>query len=139
MGRSKKKTTGPSSTDVQKTKPMDAILGVSELDVEEKVEDLVTLAKMLQSELVEGILEWVKSMERSGQNMDIGMNSILPILKSGNSKPASTVSLKENKPSVKINKEDKVDEINYWMPSIVGYVARENPPLNVFEGFARRI
>lgn len=40
---------------------------------------------------------------------------------------------------VKNNHEGIEDEVNFWLSSIVGYVAGETPPVNVFEGFARRI
>lgn len=40
---------------------------------------------------------------------------------------------------VRITVDDIEDEVNFWKPSLVGYVAGANPPLFVFEGFVRRV
>lgn len=40
---------------------------------------------------------------------------------------------------MRITDEDIMEEVEYWMPSLVGYVAGANPPLHVLEGFIRRI
>ena len=61
-----------------------------------------------------------------------------PILRSGKVETPEIVTV-PLKSKVKITQEDIAEEVNYWLPSIVGYVAGANPPLNVFEGFARRI
>ena len=140
VGRPKKKS-GPSPSDVLKTKTMDSILGVSELMVEEEVDidKAATPEVKLTTDIVEGVLEWMKAMERSGQSVEIGTTSNLPILKSGCSASENVAPLEGSKSKVRITQADIAEEVNYWLPSIVGYVAGANPPLNVFEGFARRI
>ena len=71
--------------------------------------------------------------------MEIGTTSNLPILKSGCAASENVAPLEGSKSKVRITQADIAEEVNYWLPSIVGYVAGANPPLNVFEGFARRI
>lgn len=44
-----------------------------------------------------------------------------------------------NEDCVKIEYDDIQDEIDYWNSSIVCYVFGANPPINVMEGFFRRI
>ncbi|XP_062112517.1 uncharacterized protein LOC133823685 [Humulus lupulus] len=48
-------------------------------------------------------------------------------------------STNQGKKKVKIVQPDIEEEVNYWKPSIVGYVAGANPPLNVLDGFVRRM
>ena len=137
VGRPKKKS-GPSSVDVVQTKSMDAILGVSELEVQENDAELSpALRENLQTPIVEDLSEWTNTMDQLSQSVDLGTCSKIPILRSGDVK--TSVATAPMKSKVKITQEDIAEEVNFWVPSIVGYVAGANPPLNVFEGFARRI
>uniref|UniRef100_A0A803PQ90 DUF4283 domain-containing protein n=1 Tax=Cannabis sativa TaxID=3483 RepID=A0A803PQ90_CANSA len=43
------------------------------------------------------------------------------------------------KTKVKIEFEDIAEEVNYWQPSLVCYVIGANPPVNILDGFLRRI
>ncbi|XP_062104089.1 uncharacterized protein LOC133815249 [Humulus lupulus] len=102
-GKRNNKKKVPSSSDrVIKTRSMDAILGISELEVqaEEKMSDQY------------------RAFESPSQ--------IEESTNPGNKK-------------VKIDQADIEEEVNYWKPSIVGYVAGANPPLNVIDGFVRRM
>ncbi|XP_062102998.1 uncharacterized protein LOC133813991 [Humulus lupulus] len=40
---------------------------------------------------------------------------------------------------VKIEPKDIANEINFWQPSIVCYVVGANPPINILDGFVRRL
>ena len=123
----KKKTTGPSSIDVVKTRSLDPVLGVSELLMNntEVDKDANTKAK-LQSVIEENVSSWEKAMNRSGQDVALGMNSNIPILQSSNIQKDLDVGFdvedRRSKKIVKITQSDIAEEVNYWLPSIVGYV-----------------
>lgn len=137
VGRPKKKS-GPLSVDVVQTKSMDAILGVFELEVQKNDEGSSSAPREnLQTPIVEDLSEWTNTMDQLSQSVDLGTCSKIPILRSEDVK--TDVAIVPLKRKVKITQEDIAEEVNFWLPSIVGYVAGANHPLNVFEGFARRI
>lgn len=41
--------------------------------------------------------------------------------------------------SVKTDLEHIEEEVNYWNSSLLCYLVKENPPIQVMEGFVRRI
>lgn len=73
------------------------------------------------------------------KDLESGGQSSPPILKSFEPKDAGEQNGRSEKDPVQILPEDIEDEVKYWKSSIVGYVAGENPPLHVLEGFVKRI
>uniref|UniRef100_A0A803P9E3 Uncharacterized protein n=1 Tax=Cannabis sativa TaxID=3483 RepID=A0A803P9E3_CANSA len=102
---------GPVSTvDVQKTKSMDAVIGIKRVNFTDV------------------------------ESADEGKTSIPPILRSGNIQRNSDNSFKNlEKERVRITKEDIEEEVNFWFSVIVCYVLGANTPLSVIHGFARRV
>ncbi|KAF4367761.1 hypothetical protein G4B88_004993 [Cannabis sativa] len=122
---------GRSSSDrVLKTNLMDVILEITELEVEEKAEEEHDEEEQVEEEGAEegqsatrkDFSGWLNLANRSAQDVELGKISIPPLFS-----------------KVKITSRDIEDELNYWKPSIVGYVAEANLPLNILEGFAKRI
>lgn len=71
------------------------------------------------------------------QDVDCDKQVNVPIMKQNFD---VTVNQLDNKVvPVRITEEDIEEEVSYWKPSIVGYVAGANPPMHVLEGFVRRI
>ncbi|XP_062089160.1 uncharacterized protein LOC133795723 [Humulus lupulus] len=116
----KKKKRGPSSSDRGvKTRSMDEILGVKELEIaDDEDEPSQHLGAILLPRSTEAYLNFVSS--KIGEQVQDKEHMERPI-------------------GVKIELEDIEEEINYWQSAIVCYVLGANPPLHVLEGFMRRI
>ena len=127
---------GPSSTDRPKSvKTMDELVGITNLEVSDEEEEHEKAKETKQTEVE--ISEWVDMTEKLEQDVACGKQINVPILKQ---KINGTVDLNEGmKEPVRITEDDIEDEVNFWKPSIVGYVAGANPPMHVLEGFVRRI
>uniref|UniRef100_A0A803P9P2 CCHC-type domain-containing protein n=1 Tax=Cannabis sativa TaxID=3483 RepID=A0A803P9P2_CANSA len=119
-GKSKGKKTGPSSLDrVIKTRSMDVVLGIQELEVEEADESIEQCQKPMEQ-----YIEKIFSPEESEaliirQSLDTGKAEV--------------------KKTIKIDFDDIADEVNYWQPSLVCYVIGANPSISILEGFVRRL
>ena len=127
---------------------MDELLGITDLVVNEEEpeheqgEDLVVNEEDTEHGTVANdITEWADLVEKAEQDAACGKQILPPILRSDlklNGAENSNVEKLEPK-EVRITEEDIEDEVNFWKPSIVGFVAGANPPLHVLEGFVRRI
>ncbi|KAM6587258.1 hypothetical protein CsatA_009863 [Cannabis sativa] len=167
-GKAKGKKTGPSSSDrVIKTRSMDAVLGVQELEIEEAAESMEQYHKenvndhydekilspgeseqsiRRQSEIRNDFSDWLSIANRTAQDINTGKKVSPPILRSNivrNLENSFELSEKEveagSKKKIKIEFEDIAEEVNYWQPSLVCYVIGANPPVNILEGFVRRL
>uniref|UniRef100_A0A803NJX8 DUF4283 domain-containing protein n=1 Tax=Cannabis sativa TaxID=3483 RepID=A0A803NJX8_CANSA len=126
-----KKKKGPDSrANVKKIKTLDAILGV------EPVEPLIKQQEDIRKDF--GLL---LGSNCAGCNSVQGNNTIPTDLRYGSIKKNLEKSFaNENlKTKVKITDDDINEEVEFWKPSIVCYVLGANPPLQVLEGFARRM
>uniref|UniRef100_A0A803QEQ8 DUF4283 domain-containing protein n=1 Tax=Cannabis sativa TaxID=3483 RepID=A0A803QEQ8_CANSA len=92
-------------------------------------------------EVCQDFRSFLHANEKCNSTVAQGKNSIPPILHS-----APVVRNLENvfkspvsSSKVKIDFEDIEDEVNFWKSSIVCYVLGSNPPLQILEGFAKRI
>lgn len=128
------KNTGPSSMDrVKKMKYMDEMLGIIEFEVSEDEQEKAEGSE----QRVFGIAEWVNVLEQVTQDISCGKEVNVLVLKKNINE---TVNQQEEQVDpVRITEDDIEEEVSYWKPSIVGYVAGANPPLHVLEGFVRRI
>ena len=154
-GRPRKK--GPDSLDrVKGVKSLDAVLGISELNIEQDARS--DEAEIEESELTDQISiqlddvrtmsstmelsEWIEAARNLEEDINLGKTGTPPILRS-TEKEKLKQKLDDvgqgSKTMVKILDEDIEEEIEYWKPSIVGYVAGTNPPIHVLEGFVRRL
>ncbi|XP_062119155.1 uncharacterized protein LOC133832892 [Humulus lupulus] len=139
-GKSNGKKRGPSSSDrIIKTRSMDEILGVQELELADDVElenmqsqldssrgmpDSMPDSTPKQNVIRTDLGSWLSASEQAMQDVLLGIQS---------------TQNQGRKISVKIDPEDIEDEINFWQPSIVCYVVGANPPVGVLDGFVRRI
>ncbi|XP_062076430.1 uncharacterized protein LOC133781463 [Humulus lupulus] len=162
-GTSNGKKRGPSSSDrIIKTRSMDEILGVQELEI---AEDADLENTQLQSDLSRVMPEstpkqnairtdlgsWLIAFEQAMQDLLLGKHASALILKSPiieqpvgwsngeSSKGVHSTQTQGRKIGVKIEPEDIADEINFWQPSIVCYVVGANPPVSILDGFVRRL
>ncbi|XP_062104432.1 uncharacterized protein LOC133815631 [Humulus lupulus] len=125
--KGKAKKSSPSSSDkIIKTRLMDAILGVLELEVTEDMEM--------------GTDQLGRALESGERYSSLILRPLCFDMSTGD----STVRLenpltKEKKFGIKIEFEDITEEINYWQPSIVCYVLGSKPPMSVMDGFVRRL
>ena len=139
-GRPKKK--GPDSADQHRgVKQMDELLGVSELVLEDDGEideqgKSQTEPDLEAQKYVSTFTEWLDEVVVSKSEADL---KTLPILRSAKQVIESRSLEKGESSKVVISMEDIEDEVEFWKPSLVGYVAGANPPLHVLEGFARRL
>ncbi|XP_062073377.1 uncharacterized protein LOC133777697 [Humulus lupulus] len=129
----KKKKRGPTSSNRGvKTRSMDEILGVKELEFADEEDEP---SKQLGTDVATGkltsppILRFGKLVE----NLDSSFVNL-----------ETEEELKDKEQmkrtvGVKIELEDIEEEINYWQSVIVCYVIGANPPLHVLERFVRRI
>uniref|UniRef100_A0A803QHT0 Reverse transcriptase domain-containing protein n=1 Tax=Cannabis sativa TaxID=3483 RepID=A0A803QHT0_CANSA len=94
-----------------------------------------------QEDIRNDFVHFLKVNEQCNSDIQQGKTPIPPVLHSGFVVRNLENSFKgeEQKPNVKINLEDIEDEVMFWMPSIVCYVLGSNPPLQIIEGFAKRI
>lgn len=96
----------------------------------------------METTIIQDVREWSEAMMRSNIDISMGKSPQLPILKSGDivrNLENNFVGTSSTMCKVKITPHEIVDEVHYWIPLIVGYVAGANPHVSVFEGFARRI
>ncbi|XP_062088347.1 uncharacterized protein LOC133794921 [Humulus lupulus] len=162
--KSKKK--GPSSSDrIIKTRSMDAILGVKELEIDEEagdmklgVEEILSPEDMEENcrnrgEIHQNFSDWISHSNRVAQNVSTGVKTPPPVFRSNivqnlDSRFAGSIQEKlelegqqeqSPKSKVKIDFEDIEEEVSYWQPSIVCFVMGANIPLHVLDGFARRM
>ncbi|XP_062075600.1 uncharacterized protein LOC133779685 [Humulus lupulus] len=161
--KSKKK--GPSSSDrIIKTRSMDAILGVKELDIDEEAGDMKLGAEEIFSpadtedsrnrgEICQNFSDWLSHSNRVAQNVSTWAKTPPPIFRSNivqNLDSRFSGSIQEKvelegqheqspKSKVKIDFDDIEEEVSYWQPSIVCFVMGANLPLHVLDGFARRM
>ncbi|KAM6580820.1 hypothetical protein CsatA_004594 [Cannabis sativa] len=84
---------------------------------------------------------FLKRNEQCNSDIRQGKTPIPPVLHSGSVVRNLENSFKGDdlKPKVKITLEDIEDEVLFWKPSIVCYVLGANPPLQIMEGFAKRM
>lgn len=138
-GRKPKEThrsTGPSSADkVKAVKSIDEVLGIADLVMSEEEQKIEESSEQKEID----ITEWQDLSGNVECDVTLGKKIVMPILKSNQKKGSNgTVSDKKEEP-VRITDDDIEEEVAYWKPSIVGYVAGANPPLHVLEGFVKRI
>uniref|UniRef100_A0A803PRU1 Reverse transcriptase domain-containing protein n=1 Tax=Cannabis sativa TaxID=3483 RepID=A0A803PRU1_CANSA len=145
------KKRGPTSSgDVKRTKSMEAVLGIEPIDFSDVEEDeereafpaLSPRSSLSEIQRQEDVrLDFSHFMEANRQcNSNLGQGSIPPILRSGSVVRSLDSSFQSvGKPKVKITMDDIEEEVSYWNSTIVCYVLGANPPLEVLEGFARRI
>ena len=115
------------------------------------------------SDILHTFSDWLESIHRSKEkNKDHeSREGMIPILQqfeevvsdlneerfenvnldANNDDPVLNVQLNENEnqPLVKIDVTDIQDEVDLWVSSIVCYVLSANPPIQVMDGFFRRI
>uniref|UniRef100_A0A803PYE7 Uncharacterized protein n=1 Tax=Cannabis sativa TaxID=3483 RepID=A0A803PYE7_CANSA len=126
-GKAKGKKFEPTSLDrVIKTRSMDVMLGIQELEIDEAE----------------------KPMEQTAQDVSSGRKVSPLIIRSNivrnleNSFEKSHKCLEEilsSKKKIKIEFEDIAEEVSYWQPPLVCYVIGANPPKSILEGFVRRL
>uniref|UniRef100_A0A803P9J0 Reverse transcriptase domain-containing protein n=1 Tax=Cannabis sativa TaxID=3483 RepID=A0A803P9J0_CANSA len=166
-GKTKGKKTGPSSSNrVIKTRSIDAVLGIQELEIEEATDSMEQcheeyehyaekilspgeseLTIRRQSEIRNDFSDWLSIANRTAQDINTGKKVSPPILRSNivrNLENSFELSDKEaevtgSKKKIKIEFEDIAEEVNYLQPSLVCYVIGANPPINILEGFMRRL
>uniref|UniRef100_A0A803PT20 DUF4283 domain-containing protein n=1 Tax=Cannabis sativa TaxID=3483 RepID=A0A803PT20_CANSA len=159
------KKRGPSSSgDVKKTKSMDAVLGIEPIDFTDEEDDAhepdfeqhqvlsprSSLRELQRHDDVRKDFNHFLEVNHScRREVMTGNSPVPPILRSGSVIRSLDHSFQETsiekqnpdneKTIVKITMEDIEGEIEYWNSAIVCYVLGANPPLDVLEGFARRI
>uniref|UniRef100_A0A803PSW3 CCHC-type domain-containing protein n=1 Tax=Cannabis sativa TaxID=3483 RepID=A0A803PSW3_CANSA len=130
-GKSKGKKAGPSSSDrVIKTRSMDAVLGIQELEVEEAEEPMEQCHHSME-QYVEKVFSPEESKELIIRQSEIPQD-FSDWLTNDPGKEGT-------KRKVKIEFADIEDEVNFWQQSVVCYVIGVNPPISILEGFVRRI
>ena len=137
--RGRPKKLGPNSDDKNKgVKLLDEIMGVSELMVEEDSdEDRVEQDADLNEIRTPGkgiatVTNWIEEVERESE--DRMTKFVPPIMRS--IQMSGPAKMEEGESSMVTITEE---EIEFWLPSIVGYVVGANPPLHVLDGFVRRL
>lgn len=157
-GRAKKsaqkgqsKATGSSSSPVKKTKSVDEVTGIRELQVpspiaekaiavENEVEEVYEMVpativredKISQEQRV--ILDW-KAATTSGANQPETARR-MPWADDVEQQERNQV---RTSPLVMIDSDDIQEEVEYWSSAVVCYVLGANPPFKVMDGFFRRI
>ncbi|XP_062075912.1 uncharacterized protein LOC133780045 [Humulus lupulus] len=155
--KSKGKRTGPTSADrVIKTRSMDAILGIQELEMtedeqgagEERTCRESTLAP--RTGICTNVEDWISASKQAMQDVNMGKAVPSPILQSNYTNVTSSgakekavtgkgVIDQKRTSGVKIDVEDIAEEVNFWQSSLVCYVLGANPPIRILEGFVRRL
>ncbi|KMT03649.1 hypothetical protein BVRB_8g189880 [Beta vulgaris subsp. vulgaris] len=132
----KNKEDGPISySQAKKTKSMDAILGIQEMEVESDSDGSEEGEILSPKASIEAL--------RVQSEDHITFSSWLSVMKSGESNPNRVPPIpilqSENDKIVRTELEDIQDEVCYWNSAIVCSVVGANPPLSVIEGFFMRI
>ncbi|CAI8604591.1 unnamed protein product [Vicia faba] len=149
QGKSKKtkKKKGPDSTaDGKKTRLTDEIMGVEPIDFESISieEEILTHDEDSEAHIEAFLTATWHCSQRIKKCETLNPPILHPISQNLDEKFKEQIDLSERKKSstsnkVKIVLEDIEDEIAYWKSSIVCYMLGANPPLQVLEGFIRRI
>ena len=135
-GRPRKQ--GPDSTEKTKgTRTLDELIGVSELQVEHEDTEVCKSDEVESRSPIHAISAWIDAVDLVAQDIEMGKQVSPLILQKV--VVSQTEVVKSGKEPVRITEEDIEDEVSFWKPSIVGYVAGANPPLHVLEGFVKRI
>ncbi|XP_062080776.1 uncharacterized protein LOC133785571 [Humulus lupulus] len=165
----KPKKRGPTSTsDVQKTKTMEAVLGIEPIDFSDEEDEGAEVPaagpKLVEPALRDGLPEplspnsSLRDIQRQEEirsdfavflaanrqcvtNILQGKSDTPPILRSGIviRNLGNSFTNAEKERKVKITMEDIEEEVAFWNSSMVCYVLGANPPLSIFEGFIRRM
>ncbi|XP_062118716.1 uncharacterized protein LOC133832381 [Humulus lupulus] len=154
--KSKGKRTGPTSADrVIKTRSMDAILGIQELEMSEDEQGAGEVRSREPTPaprigICAKVEDWLSASKQAMQDVNMGKAVPSPILQS-NYTNVTSIGAKETvvtgegvfnqkrTSGVKIEVEDIAEEVNFWQSSIVCYVLGANPPIRILEGFVRRL
>uniref|UniRef100_A0A803NL62 DUF4283 domain-containing protein n=1 Tax=Cannabis sativa TaxID=3483 RepID=A0A803NL62_CANSA len=143
---------------------MDAILGIEPIDFtdeednkhEPDFEQLQALSPrsslcelQRQDDIRSDFAHFLEANHSCSRDVSKGNSPVPPILRSGSvirslDNSFQEASTEKQKPDnekviVKVTMDDIEGEIEYWNSAIVCYVLGANPPLDVLEGFARRI
>ncbi|XP_021861971.2 uncharacterized protein [Spinacia oleracea] len=152
------KPRGPSSdSQALKTRSLDEVLGVEAINFGLENEVLTPKSSLkqlqVQSEVRHSFNEFMEvihgshSQARSGarSNVDVGM-IFVPILQPfddeivvDNNFDEESVLAEDTIAPVQIELDDIQSEIDFWNSTVVCYIVGANPPINVMEGFVRRI
>uniref|UniRef100_A0A803PHP5 Reverse transcriptase domain-containing protein n=1 Tax=Cannabis sativa TaxID=3483 RepID=A0A803PHP5_CANSA len=158
----KKKKRGPSSSDAKKTKLMDEVLGVEPFELSDEEEDRqiahqgATLneffpepltpksslnAILRQEEVQRDFNFFLAANHECSKDVATGSHATPPFLRSGSVVRNLSNSFENSKKpgQVKVTIDDIAEEISYWNSSLVCYIMGANPPLNVLDGFVRRL
>ncbi|XP_021836936.1 uncharacterized protein [Spinacia oleracea] len=134
-GNGKSKPRGPSfDSQALITRSLEEVLGVEAIDF--GIENEVLTPKLslhqlqIRSELRHSFNDYLQSIHNSNvrnnvESLDVSDGD--PIFETESNNP------------VEIELEDIQEEVEFWMSVVVCYVVGANPPINVMEGFIRRI
>uniref|UniRef100_A0A803QP78 CCHC-type domain-containing protein n=1 Tax=Cannabis sativa TaxID=3483 RepID=A0A803QP78_CANSA len=152
--KSKGKKAGPSSSDrVIKTRSMDALIGIQDLEIAEEVEKVDAMEQCQEameqysdiapspaSEIHLDFSDWLSGANRAAQDVSLGKNPSPPILRSNIARNLESCFEKtELKTAESQSRDADAGARRDTKPSIVCYVIGANPPINILDGFVRKI
>uniref|UniRef100_A0A803QHA8 DUF4283 domain-containing protein n=1 Tax=Cannabis sativa TaxID=3483 RepID=A0A803QHA8_CANSA len=158
----KKKKRGHSSSEVKKTKSMEEVLRVEPFELTDEEGDRQiahqgatlndffpnpltprsSLNAILQQEEVQRDFNFfLAANHECSKDVANGSHATPPVLRSGSAVRNLSNSFENSKKlaQVKVILDDIAEEISFWNSSLVCYILGENPPLNVLDGFVRRL
>lgn len=146
------KAKGPSlDSKALKTQLIDDVMGVEAIDFGLGIGEVLTSTSSLknlqqQSEIQHNFSEWLDSIHKTRRNEESEEQiSAIPILAQLNVNQNELNDLVElnansiNDNEVKINVDDIQEEVDFWNPVVICYVAGSNPLIQVMTGFFRCI